>query len=261
MSYQFDHAWHAERARLAALEAAFDPWSMRTIMGADPRPGWRCLDVGAGGGSIAERLCQIVGPQGEVVATDVETKFLQALTAPNLRVLQHDVVTDPLEEEGYDLIHVRAVLAHLPQRDAVVQKLIEALRPGGWLVAVVADFSTVRATDASPDDAAFFDRSFASVIDAARVIGFDPFYGRRIGAVLRAEGLHDTHVEGVILEWHGGHALADLYGMTFQRLRELVVGKGVISADDHARLLSLMGSTDFFGLSNTLYLGRGRKPA
>jgi protein-L-isoaspartate O-methyltransferase len=259
VSYEFDHAWHSERARLAALESAFDPWSMRTIMATDPRPGWTCLDVGAGGGSIAERLCEIVGIDGQVVATD--TRFLDAIQAPNLRVLRHDVVEDPLDPEGYDVIHVRALLAHLPQRDMVIEKLLAALRPGGWLVTVVADFSTVRAVSSSQDVAEFFDQGFASVIDAARATGFDPYYGRRIGSVLRGQGLGDTHVEGVILEWSGSHPLADLYRMTFQRLRDPVVGRGVISAEDHTRLLELMASHDFYGLSNTLYLGRGRKPA
>lgn len=96
MAYQFDHEWEQERARLAALEAVFDPCSRRCIQELDPEPGWRCLEVGAGGGSMAEWLCSVVGPQGEVVATDLETKFVSGVDAPNLEVREHNIVSDPL---------------------------------------------------------------------------------------------------------------------------------------------------------------------
>ena len=99
MSYQFDHKWEAERARLAALEQAFDPWSIRTIRATDPQPGWRCLEVGGGGGSMAAWLCDLVGGSGSVVATDLETKFLETISAENLEIREHDIATDELETE------------------------------------------------------------------------------------------------------------------------------------------------------------------
>ena len=79
MAYRFDHAWREERARLARIEQALDPWTIRSIEATEPRPGWRCLEVGGGGGSIAEWLTGRVGPTGHVVATDLETKSLDAI--------------------------------------------------------------------------------------------------------------------------------------------------------------------------------------
>ncbi len=258
MSYQFDHQWHQERARLAALESAFDPWSKRAILDTNPQPGWRCLEVGGGGGSIAEWLCGLVGPKGEVVATDVETKFLEAINADNLQVQTHDITKDPLEESAFDLIHIRAVLAHLPQRDAILRRLVAALRPGGWLIPIVTDFSSVRAVQAPEREIAFFDKTFASVIEAARVTGFDPYYGRRIGAILRSLELKDVCVEGIVFEWDAGHPLAALYQKTFLRLRDFVVSSGTLSEEEFERLQGLMRLPDFYGLSNTLFLARAR---
>jgi hypothetical protein len=40
MSYQFDHDWHKERERRAALEATFDPLSRKPILGSQIIPGW-----------------------------------------------------------------------------------------------------------------------------------------------------------------------------------------------------------------------------
>ena len=67
----------AEDARLALLEQIFDPLSRRRRDMV--QPGWRCLEVGAGRGSMAVWLAQRVGPSGHVVATDVDVGYLEQL--------------------------------------------------------------------------------------------------------------------------------------------------------------------------------------
>jgi SAM-dependent methyltransferase len=200
-----------------------------------------------------------VGPKGYVVATDLETRFLEAIETDNLEVRRHNIVSDPLEKHTFDLIHVRAVLAHLPERDDVLRRLVAALKPGGWLVPIVADFTSVCAVDGSDDDRAFFDRAFASFLETARVIGFDPTYGRRIGSHLRSIGLREVHVEGTIMEWDALHPLASLYQMTLQRLHDLITGMGALSEDEYLRLNNIMTTSGFRGLSNTIFLARGRR--
>jgi len=77
----------AEDERLDLLEQLFDPGSRRRLEMA--RPGWRCLVVGAGCGSMAAWLAQRVGPAGQVVATDIDCRYLDRLDLPNLQVVQH----------------------------------------------------------------------------------------------------------------------------------------------------------------------------
>jgi ubiquinone/menaquinone biosynthesis C-methylase UbiE len=77
--------------------------------------------VGGGGGSITEWLCQQVGPRGQVVATDINTRFLEALDYPNLEVRHHDILADELEPAAFDLVHVRFVLMHLAEPRRVVR--------------------------------------------------------------------------------------------------------------------------------------------
>lgn len=210
---------------------------------------------------MAEWLCSLVGPEGLVVATDLETKFVSAIDAPNLEVREHDIVSDPLEIESFDLIHTRAVLDHLPERDAILERLVGALRPGGWLVVLGGDFSTVRATGLPANEAQFFDSGFAAVVDAARAVGFDPFYGRRLGTCLRAIGLSEVSVEGTIFEWDAQHPLAQLYSLTFQRLEPLVLESRELTKADFDRLLGMITADGFHGLSNSLFAARGRKAA
>ena len=67
----------AEDERLDLLEQIYDPFSRRRR--ALVQPGWRCLEVGAGRGSMAVWLAGQVGATGQVVATDVDTRYLSRL--------------------------------------------------------------------------------------------------------------------------------------------------------------------------------------
>lgn len=69
-----------------------------------------------------------------MVATDIGTSFLAGLSAPNLHVVQHDVVTEDLPCGSFDLIHARWLLVNLPEREKVLTKIVTWLALGGWLV-------------------------------------------------------------------------------------------------------------------------------
>jgi SAM-dependent methyltransferase len=111
----------------------WDPFTFRILSSIGVDEGWRCLEIGARTGSVAAWLQQRVGRRGLVVATDIETRRVEPRSRANLVVRHHSVLADRIAV-GYDLIHARLVLDHLPQRDAVARKLAAALRPGGWLV-------------------------------------------------------------------------------------------------------------------------------
>ncbi|MBB4680459.1 class I SAM-dependent methyltransferase [Crossiella cryophila] len=131
-TYPFDNAVDAARTRMAALEATYDTVTTPLLAELGVAPGWRCWEVGAGGGSIARWLGERVGPDGYVLATDLDTRLLEL--APPVEIQRHDVLTDPLPPGGFDLIHCRLVLIHHPARDAAVAKLTAALNPGGVLL-------------------------------------------------------------------------------------------------------------------------------
>ena len=66
-AYVFDGTRHeAELKRLRTLEAVFDPGTRACLLATGLRAGWRCLEVGAGAGSVATWLCEAAGPPGRV---------------------------------------------------------------------------------------------------------------------------------------------------------------------------------------------------
>jgi SAM-dependent methyltransferase len=107
--YVLSHTTRAsERERLDLVEDSFDPATRRHLAALGIKTGWRCLEVGAGQGSIARWMAERVGVEGRVVATDINPRFLTAIDLPNVEVRQHDIRTDPLESGVYDLAHCRA---------------------------------------------------------------------------------------------------------------------------------------------------------
>ena len=137
--------------RLALLERIFDPLSRqrRSLV----QPGWRCLEVGAGRGSMAVWLAEQVGDSGHVVAIDIDASFLKGLNLPNLEVRQHNILNDPLDALGpgsFDLVCSRLLLFWLAgKQETAVRRMVECLRPGGWLVDEDGDWGMVLPVDLS----------------------------------------------------------------------------------------------------------------
>jgi 23S rRNA U2552 (ribose-2'-O)-methylase RlmE/FtsJ len=97
--YLFDNRWDQARRRLALLEELYDPLSIRRLETLGVAAGWRCLEIGAGAGSITRWMSHRVGPSGRVVATDVQTCLLDDLQGDTVEVWCHDVVTEPLRRD------------------------------------------------------------------------------------------------------------------------------------------------------------------
>ena len=112
-----------EGERLQLLQQTLDPLTIRRFERLGVQKGWRCLEVGAGGGSVTRWLAKQVGLQGKVVATDIETRLLDKTHEPNLEMRRHDILVDGLEQGYYDLVHTRAVLMHLTDPVQAVKKM------------------------------------------------------------------------------------------------------------------------------------------
>lgn len=70
-TYAFENARAVQRDRLRLLAALLDDGTFRLLERLGVRPGWRCLEVGAGSGSVAAWLCDRTAPGGSVLATDL----------------------------------------------------------------------------------------------------------------------------------------------------------------------------------------------
>ena len=100
--YVFDNDARQAPSRLAALAAVFDPGTIRQLLARGVAEGWKCLEVGGGGGSMTRWLSDHVGPQGDVLTTDIDTRHLERLRLPNVEVRRHDITSEALPEATFD---------------------------------------------------------------------------------------------------------------------------------------------------------------
>ena len=259
--YAFDNGWHRERERLAAIEAVLDPKTVRHLDALGIGTGWRCLEVGAGGGSIAVWLSARVGAVGHVVATDTNPRFLDAVAAPNLEIWRHDVAGDPLPEAAFDLVHARAVLEHLPARDAILRRLTAAVTPGGWLLVEDANYATWNPEPgADPATAALFKRGSDAYLGFRRQAGLDTSFAGRLYGDLRALGFAEVNAEGTVAPIIGGSAAAQIWRLGLEQVRSRVVAAGFLDDAELASYLALLDDPGFTWVGPIVTSVWGRRP-
>lgn len=260
--YLLDNAWQQQRARLAGLEAWFDPGTIRHLEALGVAEGWRCWEVGAGGGSIAGWMARRVGTSGQVLATDLDIRFVEQLDAPNLTVQRHDILTDDPPSEGFDLVHARFVVEHLPDRTGALRHMLAALKPGGWLLIEDTDScSWLADPTADPAAVALFTRwtqAYAAFYERHEAT---IYAGRRLYGEYRALGLERIGVEGRVFMVQGGSAPAEVWRLTAEQVRERIVAEGDISADDMRHLLELLRDPDFAWMEGAVMAAWGQMPS
>lgn len=162
------------------------------------REGWRCADVGAGGGDVSVALARVVGGDGRVYAVDIDParrdEVAAAAAAAGAQVL---TLTQAAEElvlpEAVDLACCRFLLLHVHDPVAVLRRLAGAVRPGGWVVAQEPVSSAGRIGG----------RPLASEV------GRDPDVGALLPALVRDAGLELVDAWAEAPAWAGPGPVAD----------------------------------------------------
>jgi ubiquinone/menaquinone biosynthesis C-methylase UbiE len=107
------------------------------------RPGATVADVGAGAGYHSIRLARRVGPEGTVLATDIQPEMIQMLKqnalaagVTNITPLLCSQQETRLPAGKVDLILMVDVYHECTEPETILRGLKKALRPGGRLVLV-----------------------------------------------------------------------------------------------------------------------------
>lgn len=254
--YELDNAWDHAQRRLALLEDYLDPVTFRRIAGLGLRHGWRCLEVGAGGGSVARWLCGQVGTTGHVTATDLNTRFLDDINAANLTVQRHDIVAEPLPEAQFDLVHVRWLLHHLPRREEILPKLAAAVRPGGWLLIEDVDFFPIQASASRLYVEFMLALTETVVLDA----GGDRYWSRKLPALVTELGLTDIGADADIPVLRGGGPVAKFFQLTSEQVRDKLLARGFLTQDQFEAGQALLDDPSLWGFAGAGLGVWGRRP-
>ncbi|MEN3305394.1 MAG: hypothetical protein V7603_1596 [Micromonosporaceae bacterium] len=258
--YAFDTHRREAATQLACLERYLDPITATRLAAPVTGPGDHCWEVGAGAGSVAHLLARATGPDGLVVATDLDTT--QLTRRKGLVVRTHDVRRDPVPEGGpFHLIHARLVLLHLPERRTVLRTLARALAPGGWLVVEEFDCTAGPGVLHAPSPAA--EKLFSQVMEALFGVlerrGADLGWARDVYGELALAGLTDIDTLVHAESWPGGSAGARLFDVNAGQLEPQLLDAGLDVTD--VRLFQLLTRDPrFAALSYPFVSTRGRRP-
>lgn len=243
----------SQLARLRTLEYAFDPLSKTVFdqLELPARP--RILDLGAGGGSLAGWLARRY-PDATVTATDVDTRFLTDI--PGIRAITHNVVTDDFPAASFDVVHARALLCHLTEREDVLTRAVSWVRPGGWLV--IEDVSlqpSLRTTNPL-----FKKVAQAGIALLERSIGSDMLWADTLPDRLRARGL--SQVESRTLEGYiGDNSPADTFwAATTAQAQPALLKYGLLTQNDLDAMANLRADPEFTDAALTLVSAWGKVP-
>jgi SAM-dependent methyltransferase len=218
------------------------------------------LEVGAGAGSIVRWLAAQAAPGSRVVATDLDTRFVEGLATEDgavaVEIRQADIVTDNLEPDGYDLVHSRMVVEHLAEKERAIGHMVAGLRPGGYLIVEDLDW-TAFGFDSDTD---LEHRAAEAILGVMSRGGFDPKTGRHLPGLLAAQGLVAVVGEGrsmVIGVDHPGHAF---FRLSFEQLVPKAVALGMLSEAEAAAAAERLRQGVARIITPTLVASIGRKP-
>jgi SAM-dependent methyltransferase len=224
--YMFDNTAAVEYQRLDLMSKILDPWTRGYLATLGVGPGWRCLELGGGNGSVSEWLAERVGFAGSVTALDINPTLLELIPAPNVTVHQVDLRTGELPGGGYDLVTCRALLHQISDdAPAVLAKMAAALKPGGWLLVQEPDFHLAPTTEP-----AAWAATWNGLLEWGLRNGVDWFIGRRLPALVDGLGLEGTRAKTDVQNIRGRDRGARYFQLVFAEVRERVIASGLLDA-------------------------------
>ncbi|MBZ0297607.1 MAG: methyltransferase domain-containing protein, partial [Anaerolineae bacterium] len=205
--------------------------------------GWSCLDVGCGAMGVIGPLSRRVGPEGHVVGLDMDSNLLAAARQyideeglTNVELKQADAHKSGLEPNTFDLVHERFVLTHVPDPTALLQKLFQLAKPGGYVIVQEPDHSSWN----------FWPRSeswshLLPVLEATLALRGDINIGRRTFHLLQQVGLENVTLRAGVVALQDSHPYMRMPLTAAAAMRSVMISASLIAEDE---LDSLIGAVE-----------------
>jgi SAM-dependent methyltransferase len=229
----------AGRERLRVLARAVRPTTTALLDRVGIPPGAQCLDVGCGGGDVSIELARRAGAGGHVLGIDLDEAKLElaraeaAASGMDVEYRRADICQDDVGT-GFDVVYLRFVLTHLRDPAAACQRLRDAARPGGLVIAEDIEMGISFCFPQSPEH----DRSVEIYRATGRARGVDPDIGPRLPRLLLGAGLEHggvTAVQPVGMAPAGAEAdIKAIPALTLENIAPAAIEEGTSDAGEIA---------------------------
>jgi SAM-dependent methyltransferase len=223
-----------ENQRLLVQAKTYEPIANALLDQIGIEEGWRAVDIGCGPIGILDLLSSRVGPTGEAIGVERESRFaamarreIAKRALNNVTIVEADALSTGLEKNSFDLAHERLVLINVSDRDAFLAEMASLLRPGGVMVLEDVDNVSWLCQPGHASWNVLFD-AFHSAFHRG---GGDGFIGRRLPDLMRRAGMRDieTRINVETLQL-GDYRRTHLVSL-IDSIREKIVAAGLVEAD------------------------------
>ncbi len=228
--YIFDNKSEArEFRRLQLVEAANDPATIALLEETGIQPGWQCLELGAGAGSMLRWLGQRVGPSGLAVGVDKNTTYLHDFVSTPFQIYKGTFLEVELSH-SFDLIHGRYVLIHNQTDMDILHKIFSLLKTGGWAVFEEPDFTSATLPDHGGNSPQA--RVNQAICQMFVNVGLDPAYALGLPRKLEQAGFHIERAQSIMHLCPGNSPMANVMGESALVLEQEYCHTGLCTPHD-----------------------------
>ena len=263
MSDLKEYGGYASPDNLEALGKVMMPIKRQSHVAMQLKTGSVALDVGCGPGIDTVLLGEIVGPTGKVLGIDFDQEMIVAADKQVEKAgvsgwvkHQHGDATHlPFENKHFDACRSERVFQHLFDPKQALAELWRVTKPGGWIVVVETDWSTLTIDAAETEILQKYLRIIVEDMHNS------PYVARHLYALFRQQGLVDITLEGYVTP-NTDYGLAN-WMLGFDEIDEYALENGKLTKGELQRLRSgfeeASARDEFYGSINMVMIA-GRKP-
>ena len=228
----------SELERLKLQSRVWEPSGQRLLEEIGDGRGARAVDIGCGVLGWLRVLSEWVGPDGQVVGTDIDDamlasadEFVAEQRLGNVKLVKDDLFATSLERDSFDLVHARYEITPLGRGPDQIATYLQLVRRGGTVVLEDPDVASWHFNPPAPA----LEKLITLIVEAFRRTGGDWDAGRKHLDLFRSFGI-EANVRAVVFALPPGHPYLRL-PLQFATALE-------------ARLVSLVGARELERLRN-----------
>jgi len=167
----------SELERLKLQSRVWEPSGRRLLGEIGDGRGARAVDIGCGVVGWLRVLSEWVGPDGQVVGTDIDdamlavaNEFVAEERLGNVQLVKDDLFASCLEPASFDLVHARYEITPLGRGPEQMTTYLQLVRPAGTVVLEDPDVASWHFNPPAPA----LQKLITLIVEAFRRTGVDP---------------------------------------------------------------------------------------
>lgn len=197
----------SELGRLKLQSRVWEPSGRRLLEEIGDGRGARAVDIGCGVMGWLRLLSEWVGPDGEVVGTDIDDamlaeaeRFVTEESLGNVTLRKDDLFASDLEPSSFDLVHARYEITPLGRGPEQMTTYLGLVRPGGTVVLEDPEVASWHFNPPAPA----LEKLIALIVEAFRRTGGDWDAGRKNFDLFRSFGI-EANIRAEVFALPPGH--------------------------------------------------------